>query len=196
MIVDIGSKDGKTFHYEIQAESARALDGKKIGDKIEGKQIDAKFQGYKFEITGLSNSAGFGARGDLDGSTLKKVLLTKGLGFKGKGGRLSKKRKINGLRKRKTVRGNTIASDISQINIKVLEEGKAKLAELLGAGKAVEGDEAKAGADAKSIKEVKPSEEKEIKEVLKSVEVKEKAEEKTESKEDKSVSKEEAEGKK
>ena len=42
---------------------------------------------------------------------------------------LSKKK---GYRERKTVRGNTIAEDIIQINLKVIKEGEKKLEEIFG----------------------------------------------------------------
>ena len=117
MKADIGEK-GKTFHVEIEAEKAKALNGKKIGDELDGSVIDARLSGITLKITGLSNAAGFPARADTEGIGLRKLLLTGGVGMSGK--RAKKNKKIRGLRLRKTIRGNTIAKDIAQVNLKVV----------------------------------------------------------------------------
>lgn len=128
MKLDISEK-GKTFHLELEAEKAKMLHGKKIGEEIEGSLLDSKLSGFKFKITGLTNDAGFPARPDAEGIGLRRLLLTKGIGMTGK--RSKKKKKIRGLRLRKTVRGNTIAKDIAQVNLKVLQ-GERGLADVLG----------------------------------------------------------------
>lgn len=132
MILDIATKEGKTFHMTLAAESENVLQGKKIGDSIDGSLLDKKFSGLKLQITGLSNISGFPARRDVDGTTLRRVLLVKGVGFKGKGGRMKKTRKIKGMRRRRTIRGNTVANDITQINVKILEGDGKKLSEVFG----------------------------------------------------------------
>lgn len=141
MKADIGEK-GKTFHLEVEAEKAKALNGKKLGEELDGSAIDSKLAGFTLKITGLSNAAGFPARADTEGIGLRKLLLTKGIGMSGKRARKSKK--IRGLRLRKTIRGNTIAKDIAQINLKVVK-GSKSLADILGKEKE-ESKEAKAGA--------------------------------------------------
>ncbi len=139
MKLDISEK-GKTFHYELEKEKEKLLRGKKIGDEIDGSLIDSKFKNFKFQITGLSNIAGFPGFAKVEGIGLKRVLLTKGKGMSGK--RSKKKKKIKGLRLRKTVRGNTIAKDVAQINLKVLQ---GNLADVLGKQK----KEEKAGEEVK-----------------------------------------------
>ena len=122
MKLDIADNEnkGKTFHYEIDDEKSKMLRGKKIGDEIDGHVLDSKFKGFKFKITGLSNIAGFPALEKIEGIGLKKLLLTKK--DKGMSGKRSKKhKKIKGLRLKKTLRGNTIAKDIVQVNLKVIE---------------------------------------------------------------------------
>ena len=141
MILDIATKEGKTFHITLTAESENVLQGKKIGDTLDGSLLDKKFSGFKLQITGLSNISGFPARRDVDGTTLKRVLLVKGVGFKGKGGRMKKTRKIKGMRKRRTIRGNAIAQDITQVNVKILEGDGKKLAEMFGKSEAKEQNE-------------------------------------------------------
>ncbi len=128
MKLDIAEKE-KTFHLELEKEKAKMLYGKKIGEDVDGSILDPKLNGFKFKITGLTNDAGFPARPDTEGIGLKKKLLTKGIGMSGK--RSKKKKKIRGLRLRKTIRGNTIAKDIAQVNLKVLQATKS-LSEVLG----------------------------------------------------------------
>ena len=60
-------------------------------------------------------------KADVDGTRRFKSLVSEGTGFKPQ---------VKGLRRRKTVRGNTIADDISQINVKVSERGEQTLTEI------------------------------------------------------------------
>ena len=62
-------------------------------------------------------------RWDVEGIGRKRLLLTSGPGVH---------IKRNGMKKRKAVRGNTVSSDIAQINLKVLAEGKKSLKEMFG----------------------------------------------------------------
>ena len=138
MKLDIAEK-GKTVHIEVSEEAAKSLHGMKIGEVVEGSLLDAKFKGFKFQITGLSNIAGFPARRDVEGASLRRVLLSKGVGMRQKG---------KGLRLKKTIRGNAIAKDIAQVNLKVIgieAEAAKSLAEALGkagVGRKVEAVEA------------------------------------------------------
>jgi len=113
------SDKGKTFKLEGDIES---LVGKKIGDKIPGKDIKPDLEGYELEITGTSDKAGFPGSGKIEGSGLKKELLTKGFGMWTK--------KPKGLRRKKTLRGKVISKDIIQINTKVVKAGGKKLEEV------------------------------------------------------------------
>ncbi|MBU1136301.1 MAG: 30S ribosomal protein S6e [Nanoarchaeota archaeon] len=112
------SEKGKTFKLEADTEF---LIGKKIGEKISGKELKPELDGYELEITGSSDKAGFPGMKEVEGLALKKVLLKKGFGMKN-----SKK----GIRLKKTVRGNTISKSTIQINIKVLTSGNKKLEEI------------------------------------------------------------------
>ncbi len=111
------SEKGKAWKFEIESES---LVGKSIGDKIEGKDIDAKLDGYELEITGGSDIAGFPMFKEAEGIGLKKVLLTKGWGMHDH---------TEGIRRRKTVRGKTLSASVVQINFKVVKKGHKSLAE-------------------------------------------------------------------
>ncbi len=106
--------------YQIEKD-AEFLYGKKIGDKFDGSLIG--LPGYVLEITGGTDKDGFPMRPDLDGTGRKKLLLSEGPGYR-------PERK--GVRKRKYVRGNTIAKDIAQINCKVIAWGDQELEALLG----------------------------------------------------------------
>ena len=113
------TKTGKSFQMEVKDDVAKKFMGLKIGQKIKGEIIDLK--GYELEIRGGSDLAGFPMRPDLDLVGRKKVLITKGIGFKGIKG-FGK-----GLRKRKAVYGNTIGTSIVQVNLKVVKYGPGKL---------------------------------------------------------------------
>ena len=110
----------KVCHFEGEAES---LSGKKLGDSVSGTEISDQFSGYEFQITGASDTSGFPALAQLDGTSVKRLLLKKGKGMKTKGG---------GFRKRKSIHGNTIDSRIIQINLKVIKAGGKSIAAILG----------------------------------------------------------------
>jgi len=124
------SDKGKTFKLEADVES---LIGKKIGEKISGTEIKKELEGYELEITGTSDIAGFPGKKDIEGTNLRRVLLTKGFSLKKKPrkeGKKGSKRLPKGLRLKKTVRGNTISKETIQINTKVIKSGAKKLEEI------------------------------------------------------------------
>jgi len=112
------SEKGKAWKLEIESEF---LVGKSVGDKIDGKEIKPELEGYELEITGGSDSAGFPLFKEVSGIGLKKVLFKKGWGMHD-----SK----DGIRRKKTVRGKTISSAVSLINMKVINAGKKPLNEI------------------------------------------------------------------
>jgi small subunit ribosomal protein S6e len=112
----------KDKSYQVVSDTDILL-GKKIGDKFKGDSID--LPGYEFEITGGSDKEGFPMRKDLSGTKRKKALLTGGVGF-------NPKRK--GLKRRKSIRGNTISEDVVQVNCRTVTAGKKALSELLKKG--------------------------------------------------------------
>ncbi len=135
----IGTKEGKCTQKEVKEADAKVFLQKKIGDKINGD--DCGLAGYELEITGGSDNCGFPMRKDVQGTARKKILAVKGIGLKKRG---------KGIKTRKAVRGNTITALISQINLKVLKEGKEKL----GAAKA-EGEGDAPAAEAKPAEKKK-----------------------------------------
>lgn len=127
MKINIGEKSGKTYKVDLEQEQSSVFYGKTIGEEFDGELIG--FSGYTFKITGGSDNSGFPMRNDVSGFNKKKVLINSGVGIR-------KVRK--GIRNRKTVRGNIISDEISQINIIVVKEGSQPLSEKLGSSK---GDE-------------------------------------------------------
>ena len=111
------SKDGKSYKREVKDEEAQALLGHKIGDKVKGDAFG--LPGYEFEITGGSDNCGFPLRKDIS-VPRKRILTVSGVGVKP--GR-------DGMRQRKTVCGNRLDDNTSQVNLKILKYGKDKLGE-------------------------------------------------------------------
>lgn len=130
----IGQKDGKSIQKTLKEPEANALIGLKISDKVLGDKLG--MAGYEFEICGGSDYCGFPMRKDLPGVGRKKILMAKGVGLR---------TVPAGIRKRRTVCGNTIHTKITQLNLKILKEGKEQL---VGEPKA-EGEEKKSPAKKK-----------------------------------------------
>ena len=129
--INISEKSGKT--YQLEAEGKELLD-KSLHDKVEGTDVSNELGGYEFEITGTSDSSGFTSMENVEGTGLKKLLLTYGKGMHKRPRREGKKKVSNfkpkGLRMRKTVRGKVISPAVVQINLKILKEGNKKLSEI------------------------------------------------------------------
>jgi small subunit ribosomal protein S6e len=122
--LDIGDpKSKKTFHVETASD---AFIGKRIGDSIKGDIVKefADLSDYEFIITGFSHMSGIPGLKKAQGSTLRKMLLTRGKGMKAK--------KPQGMRLKKTVHGNTITEQIVQINLKVSKSGEKTLPKVFG----------------------------------------------------------------
>jgi len=101
------SKTGKSEVHELKDSNAQLLVGRKIGETIDG--IPMGISG-KMVITGGSDKAGFPMRRDVQGGGKKYVLLTRGVGLK---------TGVEGGKKRKLVRGNTISEEIYQVNARM-----------------------------------------------------------------------------
>lgn len=121
------SEGEKSHQLEVDAAQSKNLTGLKIGDEIDASIVG--LNGYKLKITGGSDKNGFPMKKDVEGQRRIKSLLSGGIGFKPK---------MDGQRRRKTIRGNTISDDVVQINTIVTEKGKKSIDELLGAEEAQE----------------------------------------------------------
>ena len=103
-------KTGKSQAHEVKDASAQLLVGQKIGDVVDAASIGLS---GKIMITGGSDKAGFPMRGDTLGGGKNYVLLTRGVGYR---------TKVEGAKKRKLVRGNTITEETFQINARQIED--------------------------------------------------------------------------
>lgn len=113
------SHKGKTIKFETDNEE---LIGITIGDDINGNLISADLEGYELHVAGTSDKAGFPGMPDIKGQALKRVILTRGRGMRDNS---------EGLRLRKTVRGNEISADTVQINLSVKKEGSKKFESMI-----------------------------------------------------------------
>ncbi len=115
-------KEGKSWQVE---KEATPLIGTKIGEEFNGSLIG--LEGYTLEVTGGSDEDGFPMRRGIRGSGRRRVLMKKGPGYRPK---------EDGVRTRKSVRGEQISDEVVQVNTKVVErESDAEsIPELLGIG--------------------------------------------------------------
>jgi len=121
-------KTGKSYQAIIDEEKFSGLFGKKLGDTFDGKIIG--LTGYELKIKGGSDRQGFPMRKDVEGTKRIEILLSGGVGFRPK---------KKGERRRKSVRGNVIDDNTSQLNVAVAKYGTKKLEEVFGK-KADEGE--------------------------------------------------------
>jgi len=119
---------GKAQTIQLNPQQFSLLMGKKIGETIDGSPFGLK--GVMLKITGGTDRDGFPMRPDISGPRKVRVLLSGGVGFHPREKPPSKRKKKRnrrrkkGLRKRRTVRGNTISDAIAQINTVVIKKEK------------------------------------------------------------------------
>jgi small subunit ribosomal protein S6e len=120
-IVISDSKTGKAYKIEGRDTEANVLFiGKRIGEAVDADILG--LGGYALEITGGSDKDGMPMRKDVAGTARKRILITSPPGYRPK---------ERGKRRRKSVRGNEISTEISQINVKIKEYGTKPIDELL-----------------------------------------------------------------
>ena len=113
-------KKRKAYQKVLAEDKSNALVGKSVGEEIDGIFLD--LPGYRLKITGGSDNSGVPLRGDIDGNQRRKLLMTKSVGFNPS---------RDGQRRRKLIRGRNLNSEVSQINLKVIEYGPKSIKELL-----------------------------------------------------------------
>ncbi|MBW6517764.1 MAG: 30S ribosomal protein S6e [ANME-2 cluster archaeon] len=116
-------KTGHAHQIQISDNNINNFIGKNIGDIVKGDAVN--LPGYSLKITGGTDNGGFPMRSGLPGPSRRKVLVSGGVGFK---------TKVDGMRRRKAIRGEEIASDIGQINTVIEDYGSKSIHELLGGG--------------------------------------------------------------
>ena len=104
---------GTSKAVELEEARATPLIGRRIGETIEGSIVE--LPGHKAQITGGSDKDGFPMRPSVHGGVRRRIILSGGVGFNPQN---------EGMRRRKTVRGNVITDEIVQVNTKIVEKPK------------------------------------------------------------------------
>ncbi len=115
-VVVSDSKSTQAYQAVVTGAAVNKLIGKNIGDTVGGDVVG--LAGYTLKITGGTDKDGFAMRGDLPGPGRRKILVASGVGYKPK---------ADGVKRRKSMRGREISSDIAQINTVVVEYGQKPL---------------------------------------------------------------------
>ncbi len=129
-------KTGHAHQIQISDNNTNRFIGKNIGEIVSGDAVN--LPGYSLKITGGTDNDGFPMRSGLPGSSRRKALVSGGVGFKSQ---------VDGMRRRKAIRGEEIASDIGQINAVIEDYGSKSIDELLGGGTEEAGEDAAEGAE-------------------------------------------------
>lgn len=121
-------KSGKAYNIDVTGPKTTKFVGKAIGAEVDGDA--AGLAGYTLRITGGSDKDGVPMRNDLPGQGRRKILVAGGIGYHPKS---------EGVRKRKTIRGNEVSGELVQINAIVSAYGPKPIEEIVpkteGAGK-------------------------------------------------------------
>jgi len=119
-VVISNPKEGKSYQKKVDGQHANRLIGKQIGGEVDG--IFVGLPGYKLQITGGSDIDGFPMKKNIPGTGRRKVLGKSGVGFKNQ---------EEGVKRKKSMRGNTVSDQINQLNMKVIESGPKDIPKLL-----------------------------------------------------------------
>jgi small subunit ribosomal protein S6e len=114
------TKNGKSHKVEVTGHHANSLIGKKIGDEVDG--IFVSLPGYKLQITGGTDKDGFPMRKDFPGMGRRRLLLSDSLGYHPT---------EKGMRKKRSVCGNTVNQKIVQINMRVTKHSSKTIDSIL-----------------------------------------------------------------
>jgi len=104
---------GTSKAVELEEARATPLIGRRIGEIIDGSIVD--MPGHKAQIVGGSDKDGFPMRPSVHGGVRRRIVLSGGVGFTPKN---------EGMRRRKTIRGNVVTDEIVQLNMKIVEKPK------------------------------------------------------------------------
>jgi small subunit ribosomal protein S6e len=113
-------KTRKAYSKKVD-EVPNAWSGQKIGSTVRLDSIG--LDGFEGKITGGSDKEGFPMHSTLSGTGRKKIFSYHGTGVK---------TTEAGERRRKSVRGNTVSRDLSQLNIVITKNGSKTVEEILG----------------------------------------------------------------
>ncbi|MFH0869036.1 MAG: S6e family ribosomal protein [archaeon] len=112
------SKTKRTYKAELKSPDADQLYGKKVGETFRGELIG--LQGFELQITGGTDRAGIAIYKNLEGMGRRRLLLRGPPNY-------HVPKKFKGKLKKKTVRANTIANDMVQVNCKITKWGTIDL---------------------------------------------------------------------
>jgi small subunit ribosomal protein S6e len=104
---------GTSKAVELEEARATPLIGRRIGEIIDGSIVD--MPGHKVQIRGGSDKDGFPMRPSVHGGVRRRIVLSGGVGFAPQN---------EGMRRRKTIRGNVVTDEIVQLNMKIVEKPK------------------------------------------------------------------------
>mmetsp|Transcript_17168 Transcript_17168/g.28712 ORF Transcript_17168/g.28712 Transcript_17168/m.28712 type:complete len:242 (+) Transcript_17168:58-783(+) len=97
----------------------RCLYDKRISQEVNGEDLGDEFAGYVFRITGGNDKQGFPMKQGVLCATRVRLLLRDGLScFRSR---------RDGMRKRKSVRGCIVASDIAVCNLVIVKKGDTEI---------------------------------------------------------------------
>jgi len=105
-------ENGKSYNIDVEGQHANVFVRKSIGEEVDGMFVG--LPGYTIEITGGSDADGFPMRPEIPQATRKRVLVSDSIGFNPDD---------EGVRKKKTFRGNEVSPEITQINAKIVDRG-------------------------------------------------------------------------
>jgi small subunit ribosomal protein S6e len=112
---------GATKVYEIEDEKLyRTFYDKRIGDDVNGDLLGDAYKGYTFRVTGGLDKQGFAMKQGVLTPNRVRLLLD------GTTGHYTNRRK--GDRRRKSVRGCIVSSEMSVVNVIVVKKGDAEIA--------------------------------------------------------------------
>jgi len=105
---------------EIEDENKlRALYDKRISHEVEGEHLGDDFKGYVFKISGGNDKQGFAMKQGVLTSQRVRVLF--------RPGHTHYRPRKRGERKRKSVRGCIVSSDLSVLNLVVIKKGDSEI---------------------------------------------------------------------
>eukprot|EP01084_Bolivina_argentea_P175699 304204_1 len=96
-------------------QKLRIFYDQRISAEVEGDSLGDDFKGYVFRISGGNDKQGFAMKQGVIAATRVRILMKKGMsGFR---------ERRSGQRKRKSVRGCIVASDLAVLNLVVVKKG-------------------------------------------------------------------------
>ncbi|MBI4052416.1 MAG: 30S ribosomal protein S6e [Candidatus Diapherotrites archaeon] len=132
-------KTGRAYSKKVEGT---VFENRKIGEQVDLSELG--LPGFKATIAGGSDKQGFPMRSNLSTAGRKKVFVSGGVGFKPL---------VKGERRRKTMRGNTVSAETSQLNVFVTSYGSVNLDEALGKAAGAGGKEEELSAKERAVKQ-------------------------------------------